>query len=107
MTDYGGKMDIITDHKWKNFKYGYEVPKKVLDDYDWLSDDDKFDGWFKYRNNWYHLSDFMDCHNQMYSPNNPFRELGYDGYLNDTFFSGLLIKLSEDLEQYQVALFLS
>ena len=101
------QLDIITDHKWKNLMYDYEIPKNVIDDYDWLDEDEKCDGWIKYRKTWYHLSDFMSCHNQIYSPNNPFKDLCFDGYLNDSFFSGVLIKLSDDSEQYQIATYLS
>ena len=31
-------MKIFTDYKWKQFKYGYEAPKKILDSYDWLDE---------------------------------------------------------------------
>ncbi|CAH0342322.1 hypothetical protein [Rhizobium sp. CECT 9324] len=54
-------LDITTDHKWRPFKYDYEVPTKVLEDkYEHLKTDEGYepDGYFKYRNNWYHLSDF-------------------------------------------------
>jgi hypothetical protein len=99
---------IITDHKWKQFKYGYEVPKSIYNnDYDYLDDCDKTDGWIKYRNSWYHISDFMSCHNQIHSPNNPWLKFGYDGYLSDSYFSGVLIKLSDDNEGYQIATFIS
>jgi len=98
---------IITDHKWKSFKYGYEVPENILIEYDHLNNDEKMDGWIKYRACWYHLSDFMSCHNEMYSPNNPFKRFGYDGYLSDSFFSGVLIKVSDDSENYQIATYIS
>ena len=101
-------ITIMTDHKWKQFKYGYEVPKHVLnDDYDHLNEDEKLDGWIKYRRRWYHISDFMSCHNSIQSSNNPFKVLGYDGYLSDSFFSGVLIKLADDGECYQIAIYIS
>jgi hypothetical protein len=103
------KMDIeiITDHKWKDFKYAHEVPLSVIEDYDYLSENENFDGWIHYRKRWYHTSDFIDCTNIIYSPNNPFKKFGYDGYLSDSFFSGVLIKLSECREQYQIATYIS
>ena len=51
---------IITDHKWKSFVYRSDVPAKILaGQFDYLSEDDATDGFFRYRRNWYHLSDFM------------------------------------------------
>jgi len=101
------KTEIITDHKWKQFKYGYEVPKSVLNDYDHLEEGEAYDGWILYRKRWYHVSDFMSCHNEIHSPNNPFRKFGYDGYLSDSFFSGVLIKLSDDNETYKIGTYIS
>lgn len=101
-------MQIITDHKWKQFKYGYEVPQSVIkNDFDHLEEDSTIDGWIQYRKQWYHLSDFISCHNEIYSPNNPFKPLGYDGYLHDSFFSGVLIKISDDTEEYKIATYIS
>ncbi len=100
------EITIITDHKWKDFKYAYDVPQSVLEDYDHL--DDNADGWINYRRCWYHLSDFMDLHNKVHMPaESPFKTLGYDGVHNDSFFSGVLIKISDDCEQYKIATFIS
>ena len=89
---------IITDHKWKQLKYGYEVPASVLEDCDHLEDDEKMDGWIYYRSRWYHVSDFI-----MFYPN----YFGYDGYLSDSFFSGVLIKLDDDGESCKIATYIS
>jgi len=94
---------IVTDHKWKQFKYGYEVPKKVLaDQYEHLDDAESQDGFIYSNRRWLHTSDFMRI-----SEHSPFRVLNYDGYFNDTAFSGYLIKLSPDGEGYQIAYFYS
>ena len=101
-------VEIITDHKWKNFRYGYEVPAKIrLEDYDWLEDEEKFDKWIKYRDRYYHLSEFMNLHNKIHCVNPPEFMDGYDGYISDSFFSGVLIKISEDGEQYKIATYIS
>ena len=96
------KTEIITDHKWKQFKYGYEVPEKVKNDFDWLEEEEKDDGWIYYRKNWYHESDFMRIDN-----NNPFYSLGWHGYHSDSFFSGVLIQISDDGEGYKIATYIS
>ena len=91
---------IITNNHWKPFLYRNEVPQDVLDnELDWCDDED---GFFKYRDWYYSLSEFMRI-----DENNPFRTFGYDGYKGDSCFSGVLIKVSECGEAYKVATYLS
>lgn len=95
-------MKILTNHRWRNFLYRNEVPDDILaDEFDWL-EDDRDDGFFKYRGNWYHLDDFMRCSD---SPDSDIS--AWHGYHGDSYFSGVLIRLSSDGEQYQVATYLS
>ena len=95
------KLEIITDNKWKNFKYGYEVPDSVLNDhFDYLSEDEKIDGFIQYRSIWYHISEFMRIEN------NPALN-GWQGYSSDSFFSGVLINISDDGERYQIGTYIS
>lgn len=90
---------IFTDHKWKQFKYRYEVPRKVLeDDFDYL-DEDVINGFFRYRRRWYHLSQFM-------RPARMAGLAGWHGYASDSFFSGVVIRLSDDGEEYQVGTYI-
>lgn len=93
---------IITDHKWKPFKYGNEVPKHVRNDFDWVDEEVNYDDFLFYRGRWYHTSEFMRV-----NPNSAFALLGYDGYLGDSYFSGVLIKLSDDGEAYKIATYIS
>lgn len=96
-------LTVKTDRKWRNFKYGYEVPKSVLtSQFDYLEDDAAGGGFIHYRRRWYHLSDFM-----VPSEGNPLKSLGWQGYLNDTYFSGVAIEVSRDGEQYRIATFYS
>lgn len=39
--------------------------------------------------------------------NSPFKTLSFDGYYSDSFFSGFLIKLSNDGESYKIATYIS
>lgn len=99
-------MEIITNNQWRNFLYGYEIPETVLhSDFDYLSEDDATDGFIKYRGNYYHLSEFTmlpktkpipgECH------------CDWHGYSSDSAFSGVLVRISDDGEQYQIATFIS
>lgn len=89
-------MEILTDHKAKHFKYRYEVPEKVLaDQFAHLDEEDGLDQFIKYRRDWYHLTDFLRF---IYAVDEgDFK--GWDGYINHTAFSGVLIKIV-DSETY-------
>jgi len=87
---------LITDHKYKPFKYRNEVPKKVLkSEFDWLDEDD-FDGFINYRGWWYHVSQFMRG-----------GPPGWHGFHADSAFSGVVIKLSDDGEEYMIGTVIS
>lgn len=94
-------MKIQTDHKWKPFRYRNEVPSRVLaDQFDYLDEDMGCDGFFRYRNRWYHIDGFMRV-----SDNSPFK--GWEGYSSDSFFSGVLLRVSADGERYMVGTYYS
>jgi hypothetical protein len=67
--------------------------------------DDDLREYFIYRGNRYDLADFAAVHNKMWNPNPPQWMLPFDGYLNDTFFSGILIKYCEDGDHVKVYTF--
>ena len=95
-------LQVITNNHWNQFKYGYEVPEAVLVEFfDHLDDDDKCDGFIHYRNRWYHTSDFMRI-----NEGSPF-ESKWHGYSSDSYFSGVLIELSDDGEGYRIGTYLS
>lgn len=99
-------LKIKTNNAWREFVSRDEVPAKVLaSQFDWTNEaheehGDYSDGFFKYRNYWYHLTDFLRIENGgQFS--------GWDGYHSDSYFSGVLIKLSKDGETFQVASYTS
>jgi len=66
---------------------------KIRAQYDWMEPGDiecNF-GFFKYRNSFYHLGDFMRVADDATGDLE-----GWDGYSSDSFFSGTLIKLVEN-----------
>jgi len=90
-------MRVITDHKWKPFRYRYEVPARILkSEFDYQDPEDTLDGFFCYRGIWYHLDQFEATQIE-----------GYHGFHPDSFFSGVAIRISDDGEQYQVATLIS
>lgn len=93
-------LRIITDHKWKPFRDIFEVPKKVLnEDFDWLDEEDTT-GFIKYKNRWFHISEFEWLDSQDQFP-------GWHGIKGDTYFSGTLIKVPDDGESYMIGRYYS
>ncbi len=92
-----GSIKVVTNHAWRAFRYRHEVPAKVLSNqFDWTNDaheknGDYSDGFVRYRGIWYHLADFQRGGIK-----------GWDGAHGDSFFSGVVIRLSKDGESYQI-----
>ena len=80
---------IITNNLPRFISFRHQVPEKVLADQFSHLDDDNIDGFFCYKGDWFHISDFM--------PTIEGRELqDWDGYTSDTYFSGTVIKWVDD-----------
>ena len=95
-------MEIITNYQNRHFLYGDEIPETVLNsDFDYLSEDEKIDGFMKYKGRYYHVSEFM-----VIDKNAPFPG-DWHGYYSDSAFSGVLVSFSRDMETYQIATYIS
>jgi hypothetical protein len=94
-------VKLITDNKWKHFTYGYDVPKKVLKDYDHLDSSESTDQFLNYHGVWYHLSDFLYID---HAESVPLRV--WDGYYSESAFSAVVIRVSRDCESYQIGRFI-
>jgi hypothetical protein len=105
------KTKIVTNHHDRQFVYRYDVPDSVLaNELDWTTEEEHFDGYFCYRGVWYHRSDFMSFQGVAFiespAPGSDSTEVHsnqWNGYHGDSYFSGVLIKLSEDCETYRIA----
>ena len=90
-------MKITTNNKPRHLIYGYELPEKVRAEFDYYSNDDLNDAtFFKYKGQYYDISQFTCCDIK-----------GWQGCHNDTYFSGLFIKFTEDSESVIVAQYYS
>lgn len=72
-------MKIITNN----------VPRDVHDD--WDQEGEQNDSYVMYKGEKYPLDDFMST-SGIHESENTFRKEGWDGYISDTFFSGILLK---------------
>lgn len=90
-------MEIKTNNQWRVFLDWYDLPEKAKRVFDYADTDGSF---LKYKGNYYSLEDFMRIEN-----NSDLQ--GWHGYSSDTYFSGVLIRLSNDGEQYQIGTYFS
>ena len=90
-------VTIKTDHKWRDLVYRHDVPERILkSEFDYQDAGETSDGFFCYRGRWYHLDEFM-----------PTNLAGWHGYAGDSYFSGVVIKLSNDGEQIKIGTYFS
>jgi hypothetical protein len=94
-------LTIKTDNKWRNLLYGYELPKKQRKEFDYLTDEEfETRNFVKYRGNYYDMDTFM------LTPKwSALAE--WDGYASDSYFSGVVIKISSNMEQYKIGRYYS
>jgi hypothetical protein len=92
-------MKIITDNKFRKLLYGYELTGKEKLQFDDIDKED-FDShdFFRYKGYVYDPDEFLRIEN-----NSDPEFSKYDGYSNDTYFSGILIKYNEDMESIKIA----
>ncbi|QFP93539.1 hypothetical protein [Edwardsiella phage vB_EtaM_ET-ABTNL-9] len=78
-------MRIITNNQPRQLIYGYELTDKERQDFDYLDDIDNHN-FVKYRGNIYDVNEFMRV-------NSDDSLKGWDGYIGESYFSGVLIKV--------------
>lgn len=106
-------VHITTDRKWKPFRYSHDVPARVLaSQFDYQDRDDVTDGFFCYRGAWYHLDQFMRIATDGISTQHVKRDdmatmEQWDAYSADSFYSGIVLRISSDGERYTVGTYTS
>ena len=89
-------LKIVTNHHWRELVYAEDVPKHIMEeDFDW-ADEFMTDGYFSYRGIWYHLNQFMRVAENFGPPVWDNVKCPWDGFLSDSFYSGILIKHGEN-----------
>ena len=90
-------MKYITNHQWRNLTYGYELTDAERKDFDYVKANEfNSHDFLRYRGRIFDVSEFI--HAEMMSD--------WDGYHADSYFSGVVIKLSEDGERCKVATYI-
>jgi len=125
-------LEIVTNNHWRPFKFAYTMPVEVLlNQFDYLGNSDQeginkakealadgrpedalgafleaskdwggLDGYFSYKGHWYHTSGFTHAPKEVFGGK-------WSGYAGDSFFSGVLIELADDGEEYRVGTYIS
>ena len=107
------KLRIITNNHTKELLSSSEVPTSVLlDSFEHLvgemGSDAFIGGFFCYRRQWYHMSDFQALPaniSEIWCDDSPMRS--WHGYVSDSCFSGVLIRYDEIDDVIQVATYVS
>ena len=84
-------LEIITNNKPRDLTYGYELSEAEKADFDYIDDIDAHD-FVRYKGRVLDPSEFVAT-----DPNGNFAE--WAGYHSETFYSGLLIKYTNDHQQ--------
>jgi hypothetical protein len=99
-------MKIISNNQWRDFVMGYELTESERSDFDYIEDIDSH-FFIRYRGNLVDLSDFMAIDKTTLLPADNQSMQDWQGYVSDSYFSGLVLRYSEDYEQYQIGTYIS
>lgn len=82
-------MEVISNYHARPTFYGWELTEKERKEFDYYNDEEiKTAEFFRFKGEIYDLAQFM------YDRQNHFH--GWDGYMNDSFYSGVLVKYPDD-----------
>ena len=90
-------MKIITNNQPRNLIYGYELTDSEKEDFDYIENIDSHD-FFRFKGIVYDPSEFMTS---------PTIEPDWQGYQSASFFSGIVIRYTDDFEQVVCGTYLS
>jgi hypothetical protein len=107
-------MKIITNHQYRYFLYGYEVPEKIRKcEFDYM-DDETFseESFILYKDEYLSMSNFIrivgPTENCRFAYIDYSGDLnGWNGILTETGFSGLLIKVGDHGDTYKIGRYCS
>lgn len=101
-------LTIKTNHHWRAPVYGYELTAAERADFDYIdfdSDDGACHDFMRYRGCTYDLSEFMRIPQSF--EHEWSKMMTWHGYQSDSFFSGIVIRWSDDFEEIQVGTYMS
>ena len=96
-------MKVITNNHLRQHTYGFELSPAEKAEFDFLDDiDERL--FIRYKGELL-LDEFLVIEETMLLHHPEFK--GWHGYMSDSYFSGLLIRYSEDYESFQIATYIN
>ena len=96
-------MRIKTNNVPRLLLYGYELSIKEREEFDYISEDDFANRAFaKYKGQLYDTHEF--CTTRGMPEDSPLRT--WDGYMGDSFFSGVLVRFTHDNDRVIMATYI-
>ena len=88
-------MNIITNRIPRPLACFLDLPEKIRQDFDYI--DDSYDLRFvQYKGVWYDVWDSMTCPGAVATDATRHAFAGWDGYISDSFFSGVLFRFADE-----------
>ena len=82
------RLTIVTNNKPRTMLYGYELPKSVRNDFDYLDDDEYvFHDFVEYKGRYYDFDESIVVIDPV------MKAAGWHSYIADSYFSGACFKL--------------
>ena len=93
------QLTVKTNNQWRPTIYGMDLTQKEREDFDYLGDALDNSQFFKYKGRVYSFDEFIVCKSEELKE--------WDGVCSESYFYGVLIKLSKSGDYVKVARFYS
>ncbi len=97
-------MKITTNNQYRPILHWNDLNETEQKEYKDAYDDVEESSFFRYRDWCYDLNDFLRVNDSLNGKGKEHDLYGWDGYHNESFFSSVVIKLSESGEAIRVGL---
>jgi hypothetical protein len=100
-------MNIKTNNKFRDILRAYDLTEREREEFDYYTVDELDDAmFFRYKGDVFDLGEFMRCPARVPPAYAPILT-EWDGYMSDSYFSGVVIRYDDNIEQIQVGRFYS
>ena len=104
MSNNNTDLVITTNNHWREFLHGADLPASVRDEFDYLDDQALECNLFaKYKGEFYDVSSFITLSNDR---DDTTAMASWHGAAAMSWYCGVLIRISDDNERYQVGTYL-
>tara|TARA_B110000211_G_scaffold185303_1_gene210244 strand:- start:2502 stop:2807 length:306 start_codon:yes stop_codon:yes gene_type:complete len=101
-------MNIKTNNKFRDILRSYDLTEQEREEFDYYTVDELYDAmFFRYKGDVFDLGEFMRCPDSNKTSDDLTELTEWDGYMSDSYFSGVVIRYDDNIEQIQVGRFYS